>query len=112
MSALVEKMRRARERRVEVGSYVFIYRRPTPVEWRTNIERLGADRAIIMAVCGWENVTELDLIPGGAGHPAAFDPDAAFEWLSDRPDLLNPIAADMIEAVKAHAEQLAADRKN
>ncbi len=112
MSALVEKMRRARERRVEVGGHTFIYRRPTPVEWRANIEKLGVDRAIIAAVVGWEGVAELDLIPGGDGAPAVFDPDVAAEWLADRPDLLNAIAAHMIEQVKAHAETLGNDKKN
>lgn len=112
MSTLAEKLRAAREHRVETGGHTFIYRRPTPVEWAADIRALGGDRAILKAIVGWESVTEHDLLGNEVAVPIKFDSDTAAEWLSDRIDLLNDIAADMIEKVNAHAQTIADNRKN
>lgn len=102
MSALVEKLRRARETRVEIGDFVFTVRRPTDLEWVT-LQGAGPGGRILPFVVGWEGVREMDLIPGGDPHPLAFDPAVCAEWLADRPDLFEAVANALIEAYRSHA---------
>lgn len=107
MSALADKLRRAREEIVEVGGFAFTVRRPTDIEM---MELRGASgnaaRRLLPFVVGWSGVREVDLIPGGDPHPLDFDADACAEWLSDRPDLLDPLAARLMERYKEHAQAL------
>jgi len=101
MSALVEKIRRAREQRVTVGRHVFVIRRPTDVE----MLRLGQSRApeaVLAHVVGWEGVTEGDIINGGDPHPLPFDADVCTEWLQDRMDLFGPVTEAIFKAFADH----------
>lgn len=111
MSALSEKIRKAREVRVEAGGKVFIVRRPTLLDM---IEMNGksAARAVLPFIVGWENVTGLDLYPGGDGAPAPFDADACAEWLADRVDLLSVIAEQAVAAYDAHRAAMEESAKN
>jgi hypothetical protein len=54
----------------------------------------------------------LDLYPGGDGAPVGFDADACAEWLSDRVDLLGPIAQAAVDAYDAHRQRIEDDAKN
>lgn len=108
MSALLEKMRRARETRVEVADFAFIVRRPTPVE----MADMSRTRDFTSAVVGWEKVREMDIVPGGDPHPLTFDADACAEWLRDRPDLYGPVIDRVMEAFKAHVAALEEAQKN
>lgn len=114
MSALVEKMRRAREQRVEVGGFTFTVRRPTDVEMLTKRARLAQQDvgALMDCVVGWSGVQQMHLIPGGDGAPVEFDAGVCAEWLSDRPDLLNPLAVAVLDAYQAHQKSLADAKKN
>lgn len=111
MSALIERLRHAREFKVEVGGHIFIVRRPTDLEWAEMVESINA-RTLIKYVVGWEKVTELDLYPGGAGHPVPFNVEVAQEWLADRPDLLMPVTTRIVEAYRDHVQRRDAARKN
>ncbi len=111
MSALSEKMRRARETRVEAGKFTFIVRRPTDMEFAT-LHGAGPGERILPFVVGWEGVKEMDLINGGDPHPLAFDEDACREWLSDRPDLFTALADAVIASYVAHVESREAALKN
>lgn len=111
MSALIERLRRNREFKVEAGGHVFIVRRPTDHDWAEMIGDFNA-RNLIRYVVGWERVTELDLIAGGAGHPVPFDAATAEEWLADRPDLLLPVTTRIVESYREHAQRRDAERKN
>lgn len=108
---LVEKLRRSREQRIEVGGYVFIVRRPTDMEM---IELQGKinTSALLQFVCGWEGVTELDIIPGGNPTPAEFSQELASEWLRDRPDLWGAVVDAVIGAYNRHAAELEERLKN
>ncbi len=101
MSVLSEKIRKAREMRVDAGGKTFIVLRPTTLDM-IDLQGKTAARAIMPHIIGWEGVTGLDLYPGGDGAPVPFDSDACAEWLSDRVDLLGPIAQAAVDAYDAH----------
>lgn len=111
--SVVDKLRKAREQLVPVGGFDFTIRRPTDVE--ANALRVGgklSTAAFIPFVVGWGSVKEIDLIPGGDPHPLEFDADACKEWLSDRPDLLTPLANVIMDAYLAHVAKLKEISKN
>lgn len=111
MSVLSEKIRRAREIRVPVGGKTFIILRPTTLDM-IDLQGKTAARAIMPHIIGWEGVTSLDLYPGGDAIPVPFDADACAEWLSDRVDLLGPIAQAAVDAYDAHRQRIEDDAKN
>lgn len=111
MSSLVEKIRRAREARVEAGGHVFVVRRPTDLEMLAFYQ--AKDPAhLLRFVVGWESVREMDLIPGGDPHPAPFDADACAEWMADRMDLFGPVTDAILRAYEAHSKALEDAEKN
>lgn len=111
-SPLVEKLRKARERTVEVAGYTFTVRRPTDVEAQ-RLRVISSTAELIPFVVGWAGVKELDVLPsGGDGHPVPFDPDVCREWLSDRPDLLQPLVDAIVAAYREHTAELEAGEKN
>lgn len=101
MSALADKIRKAREKAVEVGGFSFTIRRPTDVEM---VEFAGTKKAesLLKFVVGWDRVKEIDLIPGGDPVPAKFDAEACQEWLTDRSDLFPEVINAIIESYQAH----------
>ena len=111
MSTLSEKIRKAREIRVDVGGKTFIIRRPTTLDM-IDLQGKSAARAIIPHVIGWEGVTSLDLYPGGDAAPVPFDTDACAEWLADRVDFLVPIAQAAVDAYDTHRRRIDDDAKN
>ncbi|MER2518572.1 MAG: hypothetical protein ABTR92_19610 [Candidatus Accumulibacter phosphatis] len=113
MSALLQKLLRARETQIPVGEYVFTIRRPTPLEHEEKLSKgNNPARGILSFVVGWENVTSADIIPGGDPHPLAFEAAVCAEWLSDRPDLFAPIAEAIVQAYRAHILALEDSLKN
>lgn len=111
MSVLVEKIRKSREKVVPVGGFDFTIRRPTDMDMiEYSKARKPAD--LIKFVIGWGKVTELDLFPGGDGHPAEFDPEACAEWLSDRTDLLFPLITAITTSYQEHKTALEDAQKN
>jgi hypothetical protein len=70
-------------------------------------------RAILPHVIGWEGVTSLDIgLPGGDAHPVEFDPALAAEWLTDRLDLLQPLADAVFSAFHAYEARQEEAKKN
>ena len=112
MSALLQKMLRAREKRVIIGRHTFIVRRPTPLEHEENLRKGNIARGILDFVVGWDGVTEADLVKGGDPHPVLFDAEVCAEWLSDRPDLFEPIARNVVDSFGEHVATLEASLKN
>lgn len=111
MSALVEKIRRAREQRVTVGKHTFVIRRPTDLE----MLRIGQSRQpedVLAHVVGWDGVTEGDIINGGDPHPMPFDAEACAEWLQDRMDLFGPVSEAIFKAFADHRQALDDAAKN
>ena len=111
MSTLSEKIRKAREIRVDVGGKTFIIRRPTTLDM-IDLQGKSAARAILPHIIGWEGVTSLDLYPGGDAAPVPFDAEACAEWLADRVDFLVPIAQAAVDAYDTHHRRIDDDAKN
>ena len=111
MSTLADKIRKARESCVPVGGYVFTLRRPTDMDM-IEFSRSRKPAELVRFVVGWEGVKEMDLIPGGDGHPAPFDAEACAEWLADRSDLFVPVVNAITDAYQAHKSALEAAEKN
>lgn len=113
--SLAEKIRKARESTVAVGGHSFTVRRPTELETiEIRISDQGRGRAVLPFIVGWgDTVTALAIgVPGGDAHPLAFDPAVRDEWLTDRLDLLQPLADALFAAVAAHAAQREDAKKN
>lgn len=111
MSALADKLRRARESQVEAGGHVFTIRRPTDVEAQ-ELRGMATLDAVCRFVIGW-SLTEIDLgVPGGSGVAAEFEPDALREWVSDRIDVLSDLAAAIVKAYSDHVAKKADAEKN
>lgn len=104
MSALAEKIRKARESNVEAGGFVFTIRRPTDMEMLA-FSRSRRMEDLVRHVVGWDKVREMDLIPGGDPHPLPFDAEACSEWLLDRSDLLAPLVEKILAAYEAHKKK-------
>ena len=105
MSVLADKIRKSRESQVSAGGFTFTIRRPTDMDMM-EFNKVKTTSFLIKFVVGWDGVTELDLIPGGDGHPAPFDSDACAEWLSDRSDLIIPVVNAIVEAYQAYKTKL------
>ena len=113
--SLAEKLRSARESQVPVGGHGFTLRRPTELEMiEIRMSDQGRGRAVLPFVVGWDlTVTALAMgIPGGDAHPVAFDPALRDEWLTDRLDLLQPLADALFAAVAARTAKLEDAKKN
>lgn len=109
--SLIDKIRKSREQRVDVGGYTFTVRRPTDIEAMA-LRNAGGIADLLPFVVGWEGVKEIDLVPGGNAVPVAFDPVVAAEWLADRPDLLQPLVEAIMESYRAHVAALEGAAKN
>lgn len=112
MASMIEKIRRAREREVEVGGFKFTIRRPTEVQM---MQWQGGKIPVvefIQFITGWDRVTEGDLIPGGDPHPLPFSADICKEWLNDRLDLVAPLAEQIMGLWNDYITQKDARSKN
>lgn len=110
--SLIEKLRKARETKVEAGGFTFIVRRPTDVE----MMELGGTRSVARLfpfIVGWDGVSSLSMgIPGGDAHPLPFDGALCGEWLADRPDLFGPLVEAILGSYAEHAKALESTAKN
>jgi hypothetical protein len=113
MSAIHRRLLEARKTKVKVGAHEFQVRRPTDAEAMAlhrgdSVDMVGVVKQFTV---GW-NLTELDLIAGGAPDPVAFDAALFADWVEDKPDLWAVLGDAIIEAYKAHAQQRTSAEKN
>ncbi|TVO75140.1 hypothetical protein [Sedimenticola selenatireducens] len=107
MHPLIEKMRRAREKVVETGGHRFTIRRPTHLQI---IEARAASggttvRSALGYVVGW-NLTEIDLVPGGAPDPVPFDETLFIEWVEDKPVIWGDLIQEIQNAYADHVKKM------
>lgn len=111
MSALSEKIRKAREVEVEAAGFSFIVRRPTDLEI-IELNKSSMGRAILPFVIGWNGVSELDILGTGTPHPMEFDAVACREWLEDRIDILSAVVEAVFKAYEDHRAKIGESVKN
>lgn len=108
--ALIEKMRRARERVVEVGTLKFTIRRPT-AEDVARMKGWDDYEPLKRFVVGW-SLAEMDLHAGGGPEKALFTEDRWREWVADHPEVWTPIGTAIVESYEAHITANGNDEKN
>lgn len=116
MSALADKMRRARECAVEYGGHRYTVRIPTQGELedlheRLEGQRLTPRRVALAFTVGW-SLKEIDLIEGGRPTDAPFDADAVAEHLNGNADLCNALFSAISDGIAARTSQREDDQKN
>lgn len=101
---LVERIRKAREFRIEVnkpaeGQWVFLASRPTDLDMVELMRLQGGEqfRYGMRFVHGWENVTEDDIVGGACMDAVKFDRTLWEAFVEDRSDLW-PAITDAIFA--------------
>lgn len=110
-TALLEKVRKARESKVTVGSWTFTIRRPTDSEFVEH-RALRSYELARQYVIGWEGVTEADLVKGGASDEVPFVKELWAEFVNDHPELWDPIFDAILHAYRGHMETRQAAAKN
>ena len=110
---IADRMRESRRFKRTISGFHFILRRPTDVE-ALRLHRTSTDFSDIARefVCGWEGVTENDVIGGGGSDPIPYDAATWAEWCADRPDMWTDIATAVLDAYKAHSDILERSSKN
>lgn len=117
MSALIEKIRKARQSVVKVGEggqWSITITRPTDMDMLELRQQVDVSLTDIFRrfVVGWAGVCEIDLIPGGSPSLVEFSTDVLLEWLADKPDLWRPLNAAIVESYKSHEAALESATKN
>lgn len=112
MSALAEKLRKARTLSVEVDGFTFHVLRPTPLEFSEKLSGGKFARGVMSLIVGWEGVSELTMLGIGTPHPLPFDAEACAEWLSDHPEIYNVIAKAVIDGFDERMRNLEGAEKN
>lgn len=100
---LLERLRKSREIRIEVGHRTFIAMRPTDLEM-VGLHRLVGEAQVRRAldfVVGWSGVTEDDIVGGATMDPVKFDPELWAVYSADHSEIWNPIADKIFEAYNA-----------
>jgi hypothetical protein len=117
MSALSDKLRRARESNVKVNGHTFTIRRPTDIEAIEFQRQYQSDEALYGArlaerfTIGWD-LSESELLPGGGPERAPFEDALWREYVAVHPELWAPLAAQILDAYTAHAAKRESAEKN
>jgi hypothetical protein len=110
--SLIDKIRKARETTVEAGGHQFTIRRPTDEEAiMLSRDDIGLVAIVRRFTLGWD-LAEIDLIPGGGPEKVPFSAELFGEWVSDRPQVWEPLGNAIMAAYTAHATSRDAALKN
>ena len=114
MATLIERIRTARQQRVPSRGKIFIVRRPTDLEAMELREAGGIKQGELITrfVCGWEEFTELDLVPGGGPDAVAFDAALFAEYIADHPEHWPAIVDAVMGGYQTHQDARADTVKN
>jgi hypothetical protein len=112
--ALIKKLHKQRERRVELSEGVsVIVRRPPEADIPSLRFGVTLDH-LRRYVVGWEGFTEATVLGAaiGANEPVEFDAELWAEIVADRQDWILKVSNELIGAMNAHYEQKLAAAKN
>lgn len=115
VDSIVDKIRKARQSLVEIGGHKLTITRPTAADIDARPGRDKTTREHLQYWCqfvvGWD-LTEIDLLPGGAPDPVPFSRDALIEWIADREDDWSPLISSIRDAYLRFQERKEAESKN
>jgi hypothetical protein len=100
MSTLAERIRAGREKWVKSGGYEFQIRRPTDLQmvaWRNDTNEAFLSKVVV----GWK-IKEHEVVAGGGGEIAEFEPEGFIEWVGDRPAIAAELVHKVIEEYNGH----------
>jgi len=113
MSALSNRMKKARQSPFEIGGYTFIILRPTVYEMVRYKEEGGTPYKLAdECVVDWKGVHECDIIEGGAAEEIPFDRDTWSSWLQEKGEWWAPIGLRVIQVFNEYVERTEAATKN
>lgn len=108
--ALLEKLLRAREKRVEVDGRTYTIRRPTDADVMQMRDRPPLE-FVTRFVIGW-TLQEIDLVPGGMAIDVPFDPALWAAWVMDHPEVWDPLSMAIVSAYEEHVKERETAAKN
>lgn len=111
---LVERLRKGREMRIEVGKHVYLALRPTDLEMMVLISLKGEAkvRRALDFVHGWEGVVEDDIVGGGCSDVVKFDEELWRAYSADHSDIWKPIADKLFAEYERQKGTASAAEKN
>lgn len=114
MSALAERIRKARLFQREIAGWHLTLRRPTDAEAAKLFRSAQMEYVDICAeyVVDWQGVTEADLVASGASDPVPFDRGVWREVLVDHPELWEPLSKAITQSWIDYNEKREAAAKN
>lgn len=113
MSALADRLRKAKLSTVKAGEFEFTIQRPSHLQI-INLQRDAGGlnlESSLQFVVGW-SLKENDIDPGGSADPLPFDAEAFSIWVEDHPDVWADLIGGIADAYKKHADKLEGDAKN
>lgn len=114
MSALAERIRKARQFKREIEGWKLILRRPTEEEGARIFTRDMVEFVELAKdyVIGWEGVKEADIVVSGTTDEVPFESDVWREVVCDHPELWRPIAEEVTNAWLNHRKSREERSKN
>jgi hypothetical protein len=113
MSKLAEKIRLARQIKVEAGDWAFIVTRPTDLDMQDMRKTLPTNRDLLSKfVINWEGIKESDLYDGGTAELVPFDKEVYEEFIADHPELWSGLVNAIVDGYKVHEQKVADSLKN
>lgn len=113
MSYVADKIRKAREQRVEVNGHFYTFLRPTDAqraEW-FSLDGISPLELVRRSVIGWD-LKEIDLFEGGNPTLAEFSAEAFAEYVNDQPDLWGPLSTEIQAAIQSRLDNIESIKKN
>lgn len=110
MNKLLDRLQKARQRKVDAGGFSFTIRRPTDLQM-AKLAGKDAYELVLQYVVGW-NLKEIDVVPGGDSIDAEFSAELWQSWIEDHPDLWLPLIEEIKKLYAEHAKLVEDSAKN
>lgn len=100
---LIARLLKSRQSKLKVGEYTFTVRRPTAYEAALLFQNDPTQYDVARDyVDDWDGIKDKDLIPSGGNELAEFDKTLWAEWLSDQPELWEPIFDHVVKSYQSY----------
>lgn len=112
-SILIARLLKSRQSKLLVGKYTFTIRRPTTYDAALLFQNDPTQYDVARDyVDDWDGVKDRDIVPSGGGDAAEFDKALWAEWLSDKPDLWEPIFNHVVKSYQSYQDTVDGEGKD